>query len=284
MITSHAGETKIKRLIWDIETSPNVVLSWRVGYKINLTPDNILKERQIICIGYKWQGQKTTHVLRWDDKHDDRKMLKEFLAVAHEADEMIAHFGDSFDMPWFRARCLIQGLDPTPAFKTVDTKAWASKYFYFNSNKLDYLGGVLGFGHKIDTDYDLWKDIVLHSSKSALDKMCRYCMRDVELLERVYEKLQTCVAPKTHVGVLNGHGRWTCPLTGSSNVRRKKVVVTPKGIVQHQMVCEESGHYYKISDFVYQQFLKSRNENKTKAAPCCKAATRAASRRSKTKA
>ena len=37
------AHTPIKRLFWDIETSPNVVLSWRIGYKINLDHDNILQ-------------------------------------------------------------------------------------------------------------------------------------------------------------------------------------------------------------------------------------------------
>jgi len=153
---------KVRRLFWDIETSPNLALIWRTGYKISVNPEAIVKERQIICIGWKWEGESKVHVISWDKHQDDRSMLREFLAVAEEADELCAHFGDSFDMPWFKARCLIQGLDPLPVFKTIDTKAIASKYYYFNSAKLDYLGQILGFGNKIKTEWSLWTDIVLN--------------------------------------------------------------------------------------------------------------------------
>ena len=94
----------IKRLFWDIETSPNVVLSWRVGYDLNIAQDNIIKERAIICIGYKWEGDKQAHVIHWDKNQCDKAMLKKFLEVAAEADEMVAHNGDKFDIKWFKTR------------------------------------------------------------------------------------------------------------------------------------------------------------------------------------
>src|SRR6056297_181468 len=47
---------KRKRLYFDIETSPNVTLTWRTGYKLNIPHDNIMEERAIICICYKWEG------------------------------------------------------------------------------------------------------------------------------------------------------------------------------------------------------------------------------------
>lgn len=243
----------IRRLLWDIETAPNVVYSWRIGYNINLSMDNIIKERKIICIAYKWeQGDRVT-VLRWDQNQDDRSMLKEFLAVANEADELIAHYGDNFDMPWFRARCLIHGLEPLPLYKTVDTKAWASKYFYFNSNKLDYLSKVFGYGGKLETNFKLWLD-VMAGKKSALDYMCKYCGKDVERLQEVWNKLRLAVRPKTHIGVFGGGDKWQCAHCGSTNVRLSKRRVTPSGSVQYQMVCNDCGGYYQISGQAYKDY------------------------------
>ena len=43
----------IKRLFFDIETSPNIVYSWRTGYNLTITTENIITERAIICISYK---------------------------------------------------------------------------------------------------------------------------------------------------------------------------------------------------------------------------------------
>ena len=50
------SDIKRKRLFFDIETSPNIGFFWSSGYKINIPFENILKERAIICIAYKYQG------------------------------------------------------------------------------------------------------------------------------------------------------------------------------------------------------------------------------------
>ena len=38
----------MKRLFVDIETSPNIGLFWRAGYKQTITPDSIIEERKVI--------------------------------------------------------------------------------------------------------------------------------------------------------------------------------------------------------------------------------------------
>lgn len=247
---------RVKRLFYDLETSPNIGLFWRAGYDQNILHDSIIHERKIITIAYKWQGEAAVKYLTWDKDQDDKKMLVKFLLVANEADELVAHYGDRFDLPWFKTRCLIHGLEPLPPYKTVDTKAWASKYFYFNSNKLDYIGQVLKVGKKIHTDYDLWKDIVLHKCPVAMRKMVRYNQEDVRLLERVFNKLQFATKPKTHMGVVLGGDKWTCPRCGSNNVRLNKVRVTASGLKQYQFQCQDDGGYYTINQISYENFLK----------------------------
>ena len=56
---------KIKRLFFDIETSPNIGLFWTSGYKLNISHDSIIKERAIICICYKWAGDDKIYSLQW---------------------------------------------------------------------------------------------------------------------------------------------------------------------------------------------------------------------------
>lgn len=244
----------IRRLFWDIETSMTVVYTWGVGFKLNIGHDSIIKERKIICIGYKWEGESNVTVLRWDEDQDDRSMLAAFLNVAAEADELVAHNGDGFDMPWFRTRCIFHGLQPLPDYKTVDTLQWARRYYYFQSNKLDYIAKYLGFGGKLHTTYGLWKDIVEKRCAESLDKMADYCGKDVILLEKVWNKLKVCVKPKTHGGVVQGRQKWSCPHCGSENVVKSKTKVTAAGTIQHQMQCKDCGGYYSISESVYQAY------------------------------
>lgn len=253
---------KLRRLFADIETSPNVVLAFSAGFNQTINHDAIVEERRIICIGYKWEGDRKTHVIRWDENQDDKQMLKEFVEVANGADEIVGHYGNHFDWPWIRTRILFHKLPAIPVWKTIDTKALASKYFYFNSNKLDYISNFLGHGKKLHTDFSLWKRIVLEHDEAALNYMCKYCGRDVTRLELVYKDFAPFVKPRTHSGVLLGREKWTCPHDGSKNVHTDKTMVTASGTKQYKMQCNVCGHYYVISEAAHRDYLECKKKNK----------------------
>lgn len=253
-------EVKIRRLIWDIETSPDIAFTWRVGFKINLSHDNILKERAIICVCYKWEGDDKVYSLEWDNG-DDYELCKQFLEVAKSADELVAHNGDNFDIKWLNTRCLKHNLDPSPIWTTVDTLQIAKKRFYFNSNKLDYLGSFLCGERKIHTEFNLWKDICLDNCPKAMQLMVDYCKQDVLLLEKVWKKLSIYHRPKTHVGVHNDRARWTCPWTGSTNVCLDKRYSTAAGIERFSMMSNDTRQRYTIPKNVYQEYLEWKHKD-----------------------
>jgi len=178
-----------KVIFFDIETSPNMVFSWRIGNKVNLSPDDIIKERAIICICWKWADSQEVHSLQWN-KGDDKEMLQKFAKVIDSADIVIGQNSDKFDIRWLRARCIYHSIPISPKFQSLDTLKMAKSGFYFNSNKLNYMGQFFGVGEKIKTEYDLWKDIVLCNCQASMKKMIFYCQEDVRLLERVYNKLK----------------------------------------------------------------------------------------------
>ena len=244
----------MKRLFVDIETSPNICFTWRTGRKITLQPESILQERAIICICYKFEEQKTINALKWDNG-DDTELLKEFAIVAEKADEIVGHNLDRFDIPWISTRNLIHNLPPLPQYKTIDTLKTARKHFYLNSNRLDYLGQILLGEGKIKTDYDLWKRVVLDGDNRALSEMVRYCKKDVDLLQRVYDRLSEYDSAASHAGVLSGLPRWTCPHCASENVRVSKTKTTPKGMIQKQMQCKDCHRYYTIAHSVWKKYI-----------------------------
>lgn len=255
---------KVNRLFWDIETSPNIALTWRAGFKLSIPHDNLLQERAIICICYKWEHEKKVHSLTWDDAQDDREMLEAFIKVATVADEMVAHNGDRFDLPWLRTRCLLHDLPPWPQCKTIDTLQWARRKFYFNSNRLDYIGKFLGMGGKLETNFGMWKSICLQNCRKTLKKMVTYCKRDVAMLQDVYQKLAAHMPAKTHAGVLSGSDKWTSPHNGSTHVQKWKTQVTARGTKQHEMKCVETGRYFTISDRAYRDYRDWRENNPRK--------------------
>lgn len=248
--------SKIKRLFFDIETSPNIGLFWTAGYKQTISYDNIIKERAIICIAYKWAGEKNIHYLTWDNNQNDKKMLQEFIKIANEADELIAHNGDRFDLPWIRTRCLYHRLPMFPNYTTLDTLKSARSKFRFNSNRLDYIAKFLGVGQKINTSFNLWKEIVLEKNKKSLGEMVKYCKGDVETLEKIYNEISPYITAKTHHGVINNGDKCSCPECGSSDMVYSKKRYTALGTPRIQLKCEDCGKYHTVSNKAYESFKK----------------------------
>jgi DNA polymerase elongation subunit (family B) len=240
--------TKRKRLFFDIETSPNIGFFWTAGFKLNITTDSIIKERAIICICYKWEEEKETHALYWDSKQSDKKMLETFIKVANEADELVGHNGDKFDLAWIRTRCLFHRIDMFPNYVTIDTLKVARSKFKFNSNRLNYIAQYLGIGQKIKTEYDLWKNIVLNKDKEAMDKMIKYCKMDVVLLEKVFKELSNHIPPKTHYGVAFGGDRGSCPECGSDELVKYNRRIMASGLVKIQYKCKTCNKFHSKTD------------------------------------
>lgn len=251
-----------KRLYYDIETSPNIGLFWRSGYSLNIGPENIIQERAIICISYKWEGEEV-NTLTWDSKQSDKSLLKKFSKLLFKATEIVAHNGDKFDVKWVKGRCLYHQIEVPHKLVTIDTCKQARKHFNLNSNKLDYIGQFLGVGQKHDTGgFDLWKRILLEKDKDAMKTMVEYCEQDVILLERVYQKMKNYIDTKMHYGTLHGEHKYTCPECGSSKVRCRNTRTSAMGTIKRQMKCKDCHKMYTISNKSYMQLVIDRRENR----------------------
>ena len=231
-----------KRLFFDIETSPNIGLFWKPGYKLSIGYENITGERAIICISYKWAGDKL-HNLTWDKDKNDKNMLEKFIKVVNKADEIVAHNGDKFDVKWLRTRCIKFGIAMNPDIQTIDTLKLARSKFTFNSNRLDYIAKYLGVGEKQETGgLNLWKDITINNNRRSLRKMVEYCDNDVVILEKVWDKLNEYVPAKTSIGRVYSD----CPECGSEHTVINKYRVSAAGMKRVSLRCTDCGKYHTI--------------------------------------
>lgn len=254
---------KRERLFFDIETSFNIGWFWRPGKQV-VRSEQIIHERAIICICWKWEGSEKVHHLTWDKKQNDKKMLEAFMKEVNKADEIIAHNGDNFDIRWLRARCLKHEIPMFPTFRTIDTLKLSRSGFNFNSNSLNYIAKFLGVGQKMETGgIKLWEDIIFRKDKKAMQKMVDYCKQDVVVLERVYDKLKNYTVHNMHYGVKAGGEKFTCPECGTHDVRHNKTYTTRTGTVKRHMRCNnpECGRSYTISNKAYQDFISFRIKN-----------------------
>jgi hypothetical protein len=252
-----------KRMFFDIETSFNVGIFWRSGYNLTIQPDDIIKERAIICVSWKWEGSDKVHNLTWDKNQCDKKLLKAFIKELNKADEAIAHNGDRFDIKWLRTRCLFHRLEMFPQYQTIDTLKHAKSQFNFNSNKLDYIAKYLGVGAKIKHEgIDMWKAIIFEKDQDALKRMVEYCDMDVIVLEKVFEELQPYTKPKVNYSVLRGGEKFGCPNCQSYEIRLRKTYTTPAGTIQHYMSCNSCNKSsYKINNKTFIDYLKWKMKN-----------------------
>lgn len=171
-----------KILFLDIETSPLLGYVWG---KYDQTVSEFKKEWHILCVGYKWLGGKT-QVLCLPDFGSERRLVKETWKLIDEADVVVAHNGDRFDIRKLNARFSFHDLSPPSPYRTIDTLKVARKYYGFTSNKLDDLARHLGLGKKVRHEgLQLWLDCMAGKEK-AWSTMRRYNRQDVELLYKIY--------------------------------------------------------------------------------------------------
>jgi len=222
-------QNKLKILLFDIETFANQAFVWG-KYEQNVIAYN--KEWFMLSYAYKWYGEKKTHVvslpdfqLYKKDKEDDRQLVQTLWELFDEADIVIAHNGNSFDVKKSNARFLFHGLPAPSPYKKIDTKLVAKRYFNFNSNKLDDLGNYFGVGRKIETGgWELWEGCWRGDLK-AWKKMCYYNKQDVILLEQVYLKMLPYITNHPNIALLNGD-RVACPNCGSIKVQKRGFTYT----------------------------------------------------------
>lgn len=255
LIEKYSSNLKPKILIYDIETSYNIVKSWRIGYNLNINPTDIIEERKIICVSYKWLGDDQIYNLQWDKNHDDKFLLEQFIQVLNEADLIVAHNGERYDLKFIKTRAIYHGLEMLLNYPQFDTLKVAKKKFNFNSNKLDYISEFLGFENKIKTDMKLWDDIIFKSCPKAMDEMIRYCNMDVELLEKVYNKLSYWEGPKYHI---NAEDKTSSPISGNYNLELIKTVTTNQGTIKRIMKDLDNGRLFEMSNVSYLKYKENK--------------------------
>lgn len=252
-------QEKIKRLFFDIETSPMIVYSWRVGWKLTIPTDNIIEDWKIICISYKWEDEDKVHTLSWDDNRCDKQLLIDFIKIANEADEMIAHNGDRFDIKKIRTRCIYHRIPMFPKYRTLDTLKKAKSGFNFNSNRLDYIAKFLGVGAKLKHEgFPMWVKC-MQGDEQALKDMIEYCEMDIIVLEDVWFVLQNYIKNNTHVGTHNGKLKASCPNCGSEDFGLLKNNFTALGTIKRQLECNPCGYVYETSNSAWRTFLEMKS-------------------------
>ena len=238
---------KPKIILFDIETSLMKVASF--GLKNDfIQHTNILQDWSIICACWKELGVKKIESVSViddpkrfkKDSTDDYFVVNSLREMLLQADILIGHNLNSFDVKKLNARIIYNGMKPVPPVKTIDTLREARKIAKFTSNRLDYLGKFLGVGGKLSTEGGLWLR-TLNNDSSAIKSMVVYCKRDVQVLEDVYLKLRPFMINHPNIAdVYTLH----CPKCNCSDITKHKPRVSASGIVKQQYQCKGCFGYF----------------------------------------
>lgn len=245
------GPRRPKILILDIETAPSSAYVWRM-WKENISQDQIISDWFIICWSAKWLGSPEIISERLTpseavEKYDYR-ILGRLWALLDEADIVIAHNGNKFDIPKINTRFIVSGFLPTRPYKQIDTLLVAQKEFAFSKNSLNSLAEMFGIPGKLPTSFKLWERC-LQGDAEALKYMEEYNKQDILVLEDVYIKIRPWIKGHPNLNLYIDSNRPVCPKCGGTrfepygkyytNVNRYPAYKCKKcGAVSHSRISE----------------------------------------------
>lgn len=226
---------KTKILYFDIETAPLEVLTWGIYEQNALT---VNRDWFMMSFAAQWEGSKKIISYSLPDFKgykkntiDDTKLIEQLWLLLDEADVVVAHNGDKFDIRKSNARFILHDLAPPSPYRTIDTLKVARRYFRFDSNKLDDLAKYLKLGRKVHTGgIKLWLDC-LDGDMKAWAKMVKYNRQDVVLLRDVYMRLRPWMTNHPNVNLVDEKEN-ACPTCGSKKLQKRGFHYTRVGKFQ----------------------------------------------------
>jgi DNA polymerase elongation subunit (family B) len=210
-------KTHANILILDIETAPIKAYVWSL-WKQTVQINQISNDWFCLTWSAKWLFDKKVMsdklTSREAVKQDDKRIIKNLWAILDQADIVIAHNGDQFDIPKINTRFIIHGFNPPSPYQTIDTLKTLRKNFGFSSNKLDHVNAMLQLRKKIDTGgFELW-DKCYKGDAEALAKMEKYNINDVRILEETYLRLRPWIKPHPNIALYILDELNRCPSCG----------------------------------------------------------------------
>lgn len=224
-------------LLLDIEFRPVLAYVWR-AWDENISPQQIVEDGGILCVGAKWLGDKGCELYsEWE--HGHLGMLEIIHDMMSHADALISYNGDRYDLVKLDGEFVKYGLPPRPPCTSIDCLKAVKRFGYFRSS-LGYVAPFLNLGGKLEHEgFNLWKK-VMQGDENAQGRMAKYCKQDVLLLEKLYLKIRAHIKTHPHMGRT---GQEQCPSCGSSHAQSRGTRRTRSFKIQ-RLHCNSCGHWF----------------------------------------
>lgn len=243
-IVDETQSIKKPRIIsFDLEVSPALGYFYPPTWETGIL--ETVHRQKLMSFAWQILGEKKISAMNLSqmknykkDPQDDKELATELHKILSTGDILLGQNSDQFDVKMANTFFLLNGLEPIPEVKYIDTKKIAKRYFRFMNNTLDNLGKEMGFGGKTDITYkDLWIPAFLNCDPKAWKLMDRYCKNDVDKTTKIYLKMRPFM--HQHPSLSRISGEWdSCPRCGGFN-HRIKAYRTTNTSRYHQYQCLE---------------------------------------------
>jgi len=224
-----------KILVIDIEWSPAKAYVWKM-WDENITPDQLIDAGGLLCFAYHWVGSKEFGFMsEWADGSEAMAIV--LRDILDQADAVITYNGDRYDIPKIRGHLMLEGQKPFAPPTSIDLIKTIKK-LGFVMNRLAYIAPLLGVGQKMKHEgFQLWRS-VLEGDPKAQARMQKYCVQDVRVTAKLYQKIRPFIQDHPHLGDNAG----ACGSCGSNHVQMRGFRRTKYFKVQ-RLQCQECGSW-----------------------------------------
>jgi hypothetical protein len=245
-------------LVMDIETAPILGYMWHF-WKGGTSPTMMERDSYILSWAAKWLGEDEVmaDAICYNDGYsagdeDDTRMLAGIWNLLDEADFVVAHNGDRFDIKRLNTGFLLAHMFPPSPYRPIDTLKIAKRVFGFSSNRLDYILQLLeGRGKHDSGGFETWR-ACMAGDMEAWDNLIAYNKQDVQDLEDVYLKIRAWDTQHPSAATHGpSTGKPVCTVCGSEDVRARykedgsrKTVSTGVSVFP-LYTCNDCGHHMR---------------------------------------
>lgn len=233
-----------KILILDIETLPIEAYTWGI-WQQNIGINQIKKDWTLLSWSAKWLFDSRVYSAILTPKEckqrNDKRITNAIWSLIDEADIVIAHNAKKFDLKKLNTKFVMHGLNKPSHYEVIDTLPHLRKQFGFTSNKLDYVNKLLGLDRKNESgDFTLWEACV-KGDKESLERMIKYNINDVVILEETYLRIRNWIVPHPNVGLHVDDNLVACPTCGSEHLSETGKHYTTQVNQYTELRCDDCG-------------------------------------------
>lgn len=235
-----------KILFLDIETAPKLAYVWKF-FKEMIGVKQVKEHGNIMSFSAIWGDDDDEKIIYYENRaQDDTDIVVNLLNLLDQADIVVGHNVEMFDVATVNGRALVLGIKPPSPYKIVDTYKVAKKEFKFESNSLEYLTTVLPIKHKKlqhakFPGFQLWLECI-RGNEEAWEEMKIYNINDTLSVRDVYFAMRPWIRNHPNVTVQNEIGVKVCPTCGSTNLHSRGYSYTNVGKYQ-RFHCQDCGKW-----------------------------------------